>query len=126
MTADRIVEFQRLSLVRQQEHLDEALRRMRQAERDAEMWRQHSAAAVERGRRHADELELAHEHNRTLLALLDRGRRESAVMHSANELLTQRLIAVQRELREIRAMLDDAPSITEPGGFAGVQTGEPR
>ena len=112
MTDARIVEFQRLSMLRQQEHLDEALRRMREAERDA--------------KRHADDLELAHEHNRTLLALLDRSRRENAVMHSANELLTQRLIAVQRELREIRAMLDDAPSITEPGGFAGVQTGEPR
>ena len=94
MTDARIVEFQRLSMVRQQEHLDEALRRMREAER----------RAVER--------ELAHEHNRTLLALLDRARRESATL--------------RRELHEIRAMLDDAPSITEPGGFAGVQTGEPR
>lgn len=64
MTADRVIEFQRLSMLRQQEHLDEALRRMREAERDA--------------KRHADDLELAHEHNRTLLALLDRARREAA------------------------------------------------
>ena len=68
MTDARIVEFQRLSMLRQQEHLDEALRRMREAERDA--------------KRHADALELAHEHNRTLLALLDRSRREMAALRA--------------------------------------------
>lgn len=66
MTDARIVEYQRLSMVRQQEHLDEALRRMREAELDA--------------KRRADDLELAHEHNRTLLALLDRSRREMAAL----------------------------------------------
>ena len=35
MTDARIVEFQRLSMLRQQQHLDEALRRMREAERRA-------------------------------------------------------------------------------------------
>ena len=68
MTADRVVEFQRLSMLRQQQHLDEALRRMREAERRAaEM---------------LAELELAHEHNRTLLALLDRSRREAATVRA--------------------------------------------
>ena len=56
MTADRIVEYQRLSLVRQQEHLDEALRRLRIAERKVQ--------------EHAAELDLQREHNETLFALL--------------------------------------------------------
>ena len=56
MTDDRIVEFQRLSLVRQQEHLDEALRRLRIAERKVQ--------------EHAAELDLQREHNETLFALL--------------------------------------------------------
>lgn len=68
MTADRVVEYQRLSMVRQQQHLDEALRRMREAER--------RAAEL------LAELELAHEHNRTLLALLDRSRREAATVRA--------------------------------------------
>lgn len=68
MTDARIVEFQRLSMLRQQQHLDEALRRMREAER--------RAAEL------LAELELAHEHNRTLLALLDRSRREAATVRA--------------------------------------------
>lgn len=79
MTADRIVEFQRQAILRQQEHLEVALAKLR---------------------RHADELELAREHNATLLALLDRSRRETA--------------ALRAELEQVRAALD------------GVQTGEPR
>ncbi len=72
MTDARIVEFQRLSMLRQQEHLDEALRRLRM---------------------HADELELAREHNRTLLALLDRSRREAA--------------SVRAELLQVRGILSE-------------------
>ena len=98
MTADRIVEFQRVSMARQQEHLEAALLKLRQQ---------------------SDELDLAHEHNRTLLALLDRSRRDTAVANSAAELLTQRLIRTRQELQDLRDMLADAPSITEPGGFAG-------
>ena len=98
MTNDRIVEFQRAALVAQQNHLDAALLKLRQQ---------------------SDELDLAHEHNRTLLALLDRSRRDTAVANSAAELLTQRLIRTRQELQDLRDMLADAPSITEPGGFAG-------
>lgn len=54
------------------EHLDEALRRLRM---------------------HADELELAREHNRTLLALLDRSRREAA--------------SVRAELLQVRGILSE-------------------
>ena len=61
MTDARIVEFQRLSMLRQQEHLDEALRRMREAER--------RAAEL------LAELELAHEHNTVLVAMAQRDRR---------------------------------------------------
>lgn len=61
MTADRVIEFQRLSMVRQQEHLDEALRRMREAER--------RAAEL------LAELELAHEHNTVVVAMAQRDRR---------------------------------------------------
>jgi len=49
VTADRIVEFQRVALVAQQQHLDSALTKLRQ---------------------HASELELQREHNATLFALL--------------------------------------------------------
>lgn len=98
MTNDRIVEFQRVSMARQREHLEEALLKLRQQ---------------------SDELDLAHEHNRTLLALLDRSRRDTAVANSAAELLTQRLIRTRQELQDLRDILADAPSITEPGGFAG-------
>lgn len=66
------------------EHLDEALRRLRL---------------------NADELELAREHNKTLLALLDRARRDAAVSNRAAELLTQRLIATRRELEGVRSMV---------------------
>ena len=68
MTADRVIEFQRLSMVRQQEHLDEALRRMREAE-----WR-----AVEREERIQAllaELDVAHDHNTVLVAMAQRDRR---------------------------------------------------
>jgi ABC-type branched-subunit amino acid transport system ATPase component len=61
VTDARIVEFQRLSMLRQQEHLDEALRRMREAER--------RAAEL------LAELELAHEHNTVLVAMAQRDRR---------------------------------------------------
>jgi hypothetical protein len=98
VTNDRIVEFQRAALVAQQNHLDAALLKLRQQ---------------------SDELDLAHEHNRTLLALLDRSRRDTAVANSAAELLTQRLIRTRQELQDLRDTLADAPSITEPGGFAG-------
>ena len=105
MTDNRVIEFQRLSLVRQQEHLDEALRRMREAERRA-------ADSDERIEALLAELEVAHDHNTVLVAMAQRDRRL--------------LQALRAELKQVRAMLDDAPSITEPGGFAGVQTGEPR
>lgn len=105
MTDARIVEFQRLSMLRQQEHLDEALRRMREAERRA-------ADSDERIEALLAELEVAHDHNTVLVAMAQRDRRL--------------LQALRAELKQVRAMLDDAPSITEPGGFAGVQTGEPR
>lgn len=98
MTTDRIVEFQRAALVAQQNHLDAALLKLRE---------------------HADELELAHEHNRTLLALLDRARRNASILNDAAEILTERLIRTRKELQDLRDMLADAPSITEPGGFAG-------
>jgi len=68
VTADRVIEFQRLSMVRQQEHLDEALRRMREAE-----WR-----AVEREERIQAllaELDVAHDHNTVLVAMAQRDRR---------------------------------------------------
>lgn len=105
MTDNRLIEFQRLSLVRQQEHLDEALRRMRQAERRA-------AEREERIEALLAKLDVAHDHNTVLVAMAQRDRRL--------------LQALRAELKQVRAMLDDAPSITEPGGFAGVQTGEPR
>lgn len=66
------------------EHLDEALRRLRL---------------------NADELELAREHNRTLLALLDRSRRQTAFTNRSAELLAQKLIATRRELEEVRSMV---------------------
>ena len=49
MTAERIVEFQRVAMSRQQQHLDEALTRLRAAQA---------------------ELDLQTDHNRTLFALL--------------------------------------------------------
>lgn len=49
MTADRVIEFQRLSMVRQQEHLEVALAMLRQ---------------------YADEIDVQREHNATLFELL--------------------------------------------------------
>lgn len=68
MTADRVVEFQRLSMVRQQEHLDEAMRRMRQAEQRAAEREQRIEALLA-------ELEVAHDHNCVLVAMAQRDRR---------------------------------------------------
>ena len=85
MTADRIVEFQRLSLVRQQEHLDEALRRMRQAE-------QRAAERAARIEALLAELEVAHDHNSVLVAMAQRDRRL--------------LQALRTELEQVRAALD--------------------
>lgn len=81
--------------------------------------RQHLDEALRRLREHADEIELAHEHNRTLLALLDRARRNASILNDAAEILTERLIRTRKELQDLRDMLADAPSITEPGGAAG-------
>lgn len=79
MTDARIVEFQRLSMLRQQEHLDEALRRMREAER--------RAAEL------LAELELAHEHNTVLVAMAQRDRRL--------------LQALRAELAQVRGILGE-------------------
>lgn len=49
MTPDRIIDYQREALLRQQEHLEVALAKLR---------------------RHADELDVQREHNATLFALL--------------------------------------------------------
>lgn len=68
MTDARIVEFQRLSMLRQQEHLDEALRRMREAERRASESEQRIEALLA-------ELEVAHDHNTVLVAMAQRDRR---------------------------------------------------
>ena len=67
--------------------------------------REHLDVALAKLRRHADELELAREHNATLLALLDRARRDTAVSNRAAELLTQRLIATRRELEGLQALV---------------------
>lgn len=98
MTSDRIVDFQRAALVAQQTHLEAALVKLRNTQA---------------------ELDLSHEHNRTLLALLDRARRNASILNDAAEILTERLIRTRKELQDLRDMLADAPSITEPGGFAG-------
>ena len=83
MTADRVVEYQRLSMVRQQEHLDEALRRMREAER--------RAAEL------LAELEMAHEHNTVLVAMAQRDRRLLQALRA--ELMQVRGIILAEELR---------------------------
>ena len=88
MTADRVVEFQRLSLVRQQEHLDEALRRMREAERRA-------ADSDERIEALLAELEVAHDHNTVLVAMAQRDRRL--------------LQALRAELAQVRGILGEEP-----------------
>ena len=86
MTADRIVEFQRLSMVRQQEHLDEALRRMRQAEQRAAEREQRIEALLA-------ELEVAHDHNSVLVAMAQRDRRL--------------LQALRAELMQVRGILGE-------------------
>lgn len=86
MTDARIVEFQRLSMLRQQEHLDEALRRMREAERRA-------ADSEERMALLLAELELAHDHNTVLVAMAQRDRRL--------------LQALSAELMQVRGILDE-------------------
>ena len=85
MTDARIVEFQRLSLVRQQEHLEEALRRMRQAEQRAAEREQRIEALLA-------ELEVVHDHNSVLVAMAQRDRRL--------------LQALRTELTQVRAALD--------------------
>lgn len=84
MTADRVVEFQRLSMVRQQEHLDEAMRRMRQAEQRAAEREQRIEALLA-------ELEVAHDHNTVLVAMAQRDRRL--------------LQALRAELMQVRGIL---------------------
>lgn len=86
MTDARIVEFQRLSLVRQQEHLDEALRRMREAERRA-------AEREQRIEELLAELEVAHDHNSVLVAMAQRDRRL--------------LQALRAELMQVRGVLGE-------------------
>ena len=86
MTADRIVEFQRLSMVRQQEHLDEALRRMRQAEQRAAEREQRIEALLA-------ELEVAHDRNSVLVAMAQRDRRL--------------LQALRAELMQVRGILGE-------------------
>lgn len=78
MTADRIVEFQRASILRQEQHLTEALRRLRIAERKVQ--------------EHAAELELQRDHNATLFALLLQRDRQ--------------MDALRAELLQVRAALD--------------------
>ena len=86
MTADRIVEYQRLSLVRQQEHLDEALRRMRQAEQRAAEREQRIEALLA-------ELEVERDHNSVLVAMAQRDRRL--------------LQALRAELMQVRGILGE-------------------
>ena len=70
-----------------------------------ERLQQSLSEALRRLREHADELELQRDHNRTLFALLLQRDRQ--------------LVALRAELQQVRDLLADAPSITEPGGFAG-------
>ena len=56
-------------------------------------------------RQHAEELDRERRHNGTLFALVRQRDRQ--------------LAAVRAELQQLRDILADAPSITEPGGFAG-------
>ena len=88
MTDARIVEFQRLSMLRQQEHLDEALRRMREAERRA-------ADSDERIEALLAELEVAHDHNTVLVAMAQRDRRL--------------LQALRAEMAQVRGILGEEP-----------------
>lgn len=86
MTDARIVEFQRLSMLRQQEHLDEALRRMREAERRA-------VEREERIQALLAELDVAHDHNTVLVAMAQRDRRL--------------LQALRAELAQVRGILGE-------------------
>lgn len=61
MTDARIVEFQRAAILRQQDHLEVALAKLRQ---------------------HANELELQREHNATLFALLLQRDRQMAALRA--------------------------------------------
>ena len=70
-----------------------------------ERLQQSLSEALRRLREHADELELQRDHNGTLFALLLQRDRQ--------------LVALRAELQQVRDLLADAPSITEPGGFAG-------
>lgn len=65
----------------------------------------HLDAALLKLRTAQAEIDLQTEHNRTLFALLLRRDRQ--------------LAALRAELQQLRDMLADAPSITEPGGAAG-------
>lgn len=65
----------------------------------------HLDAALLKLRTAQAEIDLQTEHNRTLFALLLRRDRQ--------------LAALRAELQQLRDLLADAPSITEPGGFAG-------
>lgn len=86
MTDARIVEFQRLSMLRQQAHLDEALRRMRQAEQRAAERDQRIEALLA-------EIEVAHDHNTVLVAMAQRDRRL--------------LQALRAELAQVRGILGE-------------------
>lgn len=65
----------------------------------------HLDAALLKLRQHAEELDRERRHNGTLFALVRQRDRQ--------------LAAVRAELQQLRDILADAPSITEPGGFAG-------
>lgn len=65
----------------------------------------HLDAALLRLRTAQNELDLQTAHNRTLFAMLLQRDRQ--------------LASVRSELQRLRDILADAPSITEPGGFAG-------
>ena len=79
MTADRIVEYQRVAMVCQQRHLEDALRRLRSETQRAEML--------------ASELEVQAEHNATLFALL---------LHRDRQ-----IASVRAELLQVRGILGE-------------------
>jgi len=79
--------------------------------------RQHLDEALGRLRLATDELDLAREHNRTLLALLDRSRRETAVANRAVSLLMmERVTAIDREFEGQLRRLAAAPEPAHVGG----------
>ncbi|MEY5101196.1 MAG: hypothetical protein RJA36_3915 [Pseudomonadota bacterium] len=74
--------------------------------------RQHLDEALRRLRLSADELDLAREHNRTLLALLDRSRRDTAVANRAVSLLMERVTAIDREFEgQLRRLAAEPPHV---------------